>query len=465
MILPLPLWEGVGGRGRPVIGTEPEAFRAGPPPPNPLPQGEGERFRPAAARWLHRDRVIAWSGVLLTVQALLLGFLVLWQHGVFIPIEPPASTDFISFYAAGKLALAGTPALAYDRAAHAAAEAAAAEPGIRYRFFFYPPVYLLWCAPLALLPYLAGFLAFQAATLSAWLLVMRRILRLADAAWWIPVLAYPAVFWTIGLGQNAFLTAALLGGATLLLDERPAVAGVLLGLLCYKPHLALLVPVALAAGGHWRAFGAAAVTVAVVVGLSVALFGVEPWRAYLAELGGAAAVYETGRIDLAGFVTPYGAARLLGAGTGAARALQAGVSILVALAVGWIWRRDPGPAVRSAALAAGILLSVPVALVYDLLLLSVAIGWLVRAGRGSGFLAGEPLLLAGCFLVPLLSFQLGHAAHIPLGPLAPAAVLALCGVRTVRVVPREAGVGSREGERPRMDLPTQASARKAARTV
>jgi len=63
---------------------------------------------------------------------------------------------------------------------------------------------------------------------------------------------------------------------------------VLLGLLCYKPHLALLVPVALAAGGHWRAFGAAAVTVAVVVGLSVALFGVEPWRAYLAELGGAA---------------------------------------------------------------------------------------------------------------------------------------------------------------------------------
>ena len=47
----------------------------------------------------------------------------------------------------------------------------------------------------------------------------------------------------------------------------------------------------------------------------------------------------------------------------------------------------------------------------------------------------------------------------------PAAVLALCGVRTVRVVPREAGVGSREGERPRMDLPTQASARKAARTV
>jgi len=48
----------------------------------------------------------------------------------------------------------------------------------------------------------AGFLAFQAATLSAWLLVMRRILRLADAAWWIPVLAYPAVFWTIGLGRT-----------------------------------------------------------------------------------------------------------------------------------------------------------------------------------------------------------------------------------------------------------------------
>ena len=386
----------------------------------------------AGSDWLHRERIIAWCGILLGLEVAFLTFLVAWHHGAFGRLDPPTTTDFASFYAAGKLVLAGTPALAYDQAAHAAAEAAATAPGIEYQFFFYPPVYLLLCAPLALLPYLAGFVLFQALTLAAWLLVMRRILDLRGWVWCVPVLAYPAVFWTLGLGQNAFLTAALLGGMTLLLDERPLLAGVLLGLLCYKPHLALLAPVALAAGGRWRCFAAAAATVAAVLGLSAALFGLDAWHSYLATLGGTRAVYELGRIDLAGFVTPYGAARVLGATTGAAWLAQAAVSVPAVLAVAWIWRRDPGPPVRSASLPAGILLTVPLALIYDLLLLTVSVGWLVRLGRAGGFLAWEKPALALCFVVSLVGRFTGHHFGIPLGPLAPAALLAVCLVRTAR---------------------------------
>jgi hypothetical protein len=254
------------------------------------------------------------------------------------------------------------------------------------------------------------------------------------------MLAYPAVFWTMGIGQNAFLTAALLGAMTLVLDERPIIAGVLLGMLCYKPHLALLAPVALAAGGYWRTFAAAATTVAALVGLSVTLFGLDTWHDYLMVLAGSSAVYETGRVDLAGFVTPYGAARVLGAGADAARVLQGAASLMVAMVVGWIWRRDPGPAERAAALAAGILLSVSLALIYDLLLLTVAMAWLVRAGRGTGFLPWEKLALFFCFLVPLVARHLGQETHIPLGPLAPAALLAVCVVRTQRAKERWKGV-------------------------
>ena len=284
--------------------------------------------------------------------------------------------------------------------------------------------------PLALLPYLVAFVLFEAVTLALWLLVMRHITGIPGRAWAVPMLAFPAVFWTMGIGQNAFLTAALLGAATLLLDRRPVGAGVLLGMLCYKPHLALLAPVALAAGGRWRAFAAAGGTVAVLIGLSVALFGADTWRAYLTALAGSQAVYETGRIELTGFVTPYGAARVLGAGAHAAHVVQGVVSVLAAIAVGWIWRRDPGPAERSAALAAGILLSVPLALIYDLMLLTVAIGWLVRAGRAGGFLPWEKWALFFCFVVALASRHFGQATHIPLGPLAPAALLAVCLVRT-----------------------------------
>jgi hypothetical protein len=271
---------------------------------------------------------------------------------------------------------------------------------------------------------------------------MRRILDVAGWAWCVPLLAYPAVFWTVGLGQNAFLTAALLGGATLLLDEQPTGAGLMLGMLCYKPHLALVAPLALAAGGRWRSFAAAAAMVTALAGLSLALFGVETWRDYLTALAGSGAVYQTGRIELTGFVTPYGAARVLGAGAHAAQMVQAAVSLLAAAAVGWIWWRDPGPAARSAALAAGILLSVPLALIYDLLLLTVAIAWLVRGGRATGFLPWEKWALFVCFLVSLVSRYFGQATHIPLGPLAPALLLAVCLVRTNRAVPERGAAAS-----------------------
>ena len=41
-------------------------------------------------------------------------------------------------------------------------------------------------------------------------------------------------------GQNGFLSAALLLGGTLLIDRRPILAGVLFGLLTFKPHLGLV---------------------------------------------------------------------------------------------------------------------------------------------------------------------------------------------------------------------------------
>jgi alpha-1,2-mannosyltransferase len=387
------------------------------------------------APWLDRARIIGWSGILLMAELLALAFLVAWTHGVFKPIEPPTTTDFVSFYAAGKLALAGTPALAYDHAAHHAAEMAATAYGIEYQFFFYPPVALLLCAPLALLPYLASFVVFETATLALWLVAARHILAARGWTWCIPVLAYPAVFWTVGLGQNAMLTAALLGAVTLLIDTRPRTAGGLLGLLCYKPHLALLAPIALAAGGYWRAFTAAALAVAATVALSIACFGLAPWQAYLGELAGARAVYETGRIELAGYVTPFGAARLLGLAPTVAYALQLAVSFVTATIVFWIWRRDADPAHRGAALAAGVLLSIPLALLYDLMIAAVAMLWLVRAASRDGFLPWEKLALAFCFLVPLACRYVGEGFGIPLGPLAPIILLALTIVRSLRAQP------------------------------
>jgi hypothetical protein len=378
------------------------------------------------AAWLDHDRVVGWGCVLLAETAAVMVFLVLWSHGVVMHLDHPTSSDFVSFYAAGKLTLAGTPALAYDHAAHLLAERQVTLPGAPYQYFFYPPVYLLLCAPLALLPYPLAYALFEALTLVLFTLVMRAVLRERGYGWLAPLLAFPAVWWTLGEGQNAFLTAALLGLFTLLVDTRPLRAGALLGLLCYKPHFGLLAPVALLAGRRWAALAGATAAVVALVGASTLAFGLATWHAYLLALAGSAQVYGSGVIELAGFITPFGAARLVGWTLDAAYVLQGVCTVLMVLLVALVWRGRASLTQRAAILLVATLLAVPLALIYDQLVALLAIGWLVREARETGFLAWEKLALITVYPLSLLGVYAGTTRHLPFGPLVSLVVLAVC---------------------------------------
>ncbi len=382
--------------------------------------------------WLGRARILAYARILFAIEAAVFLFLIAGTHGWIVKLDHPLTTDFASFYAAGSLADASQPALAYDQAAHFAAEQHATEPGIAYQFFYYPPVFLLICAALARLPYLIAFAVFEGLSLALYLAVTRRILEEKLSAALVPMLAFPAVFWTMGLGQNALLTASLFGAGLLTVDRRPGWAGMFFGALCYKPHLALLVPVALAAGRHWRAFAASSATVATLAAASAALFGWETWQAYLGVALDSHATYEFGRINLAGMISPFAAARLLGFGLGAAYAVQGVATAAAAALVGAIWRRDPGFELRGAALAAATLVAVPVVLLYDFMLAAVAAAFLIRAARRTGFLPWEKAGLALVFAVPLLTLGIGQGWHVPVGPLASLLLLAMIVARSYR---------------------------------
>ena len=185
---------------------------------------------------------------------------------------------------------------------------------------------------------MAAFIAFEAASLLPCLLVAHRTVKAKSWTALLPLLAFPSVFWTTGLGQNAFLTAALFGGALLLIDRRPTLAGVLFGLICYKPHFGLLIPVALVAGGRWRAFAGAAISGTAIVALSIAVFGWQTWQDFFALAGISHSTYETGRVDLAGFVTLFGGLRLMGVPTTIAYAVQGLGSIAAIALVAVVWR-------------------------------------------------------------------------------------------------------------------------------
>ncbi len=248
-------------------------------------------------------------------------------------------------------------------------------------------------------------------------------------------LAFPAVWVTIGHGQNAFLTAGLLGGGLLLLERRPVAGGLLLGLLCYKPQFGLLIPVALVAGRQWRAVAAAAASALAAAALSLAAFGPATWQAFFASLGSSRRLLlEQGALPWPKIQSVFAAMRLLGGGADPAYAVQAVATAAAAVAVAVVWRRCPIPALRGAALVAAMPLATPYVLDYDLVILALPIAWLAGIGMAAGFRPWEKTVLAATWLLPLLARPAGFALGLPLTPPLLAVLLGLIVARATAPV-------------------------------
>ncbi|MGH6980442.1 MAG: glycosyltransferase family 87 protein, partial [Stellaceae bacterium] len=285
--------------------------------------------------------------------------------------------------------------------------------------FFYPPIYLPVCVVLALLPYLAGYAAWMIATGALFLAVTTRIV--GDWRVAVALASFPAAVVNLGLGQNAFLTAALLGLGVLLVDRRPWLAGIALGVLAFKPHFLILVPIALLAGRRWRAVGGMAATVAALTAISLALFGADVWRAFIAHLIEAAAIYGGSAHGYWAETSLYAALRLLGAGTNLAAAVHGAAAMAAAAAVAYFWWRGAGLAERAALLIAGTLVAMPVNLSYDLLAASCAVAFLIPAGLA----AGERYAIAALWLLALVGRGVAERWGVPLLPLVALGLLAL----------------------------------------
>lgn len=378
--------------------------------------------------WPDRASLLRHARAVAIAQALILAFFIAGTHGWITGKVGPATTDYASFYAAGSLANAGRPQDAYDHLAHLRAEEAATETGIKYQYFFNPPTYLLLNQPLARLPYLVSFVVFQALTLSLWLVLGTRV---AGGGWaaTASLLAVPSLWWVLGLGQNGFLNASLMAAGMLALPQAPFLAGLAFGALCYKPHLGLMLPVALLAGRQWRAILGAGVTVAGLCLCSLALYGRQTWEAFFAMVRGSGSAIGSGDVLFSAHLDPAGALHFAGLDWPAAKAMAALVGLAAGGSVFWLWWRPASTPVRNAALAAGTLLVVPFVLFYDLVLASLAAAWLVRAGRAGGFLAGEKQLMALCLVLNLLTaFNVVArvAVGVPYGALVAPILLGLC---------------------------------------
>jgi hypothetical protein len=228
-------------------------------------------------------------------------------------------------------------------------------------------------------------------------------------------------------GQNGAMTAALLGGGLALMDRRPLVAGLLFGLLAYKPHLALMLPFALIAGRRWLTVGATGVTVIVLVTVSAVAFGVDRWLEYANNLSLLrTGILEDGTGVWHRMLSVFVFARRLGAGVGPAYALQAATALAAAFFIARSWLRDDPAHIRNAMVIVGTCLATPYLQDYDLVMGAFVVVWLHREEARSQISAqwirtGMAMIL----LLPLVAAPLAKLTGLAFGPLFIIPVLAL----------------------------------------
>lgn len=378
--------------------------------------------------WASAGRLRAYATILIGASLLGIVGLLLTGDGLRDVAGRPYGTDFSQVWVAGRAVLAGHPAAPFDPATHAAAQRAVFGPATPFYGWHYPPYFLALAAALALLPYGAALAVWQGASgLAYWAAMLaasggmgaasrsdRRGLSTADVS--LAALAFPAVLINLTHGHNGFLTAALMGFGCLLMRRRPRLAGLLFGLLCYKPQFALVLPVALLAAGAWRTLGAAVLTVAAATFATLAAFGSAPWLAFRASLAFTrTVVLEQGDTGWEKIQSPFAAVRLLGGSLDIAYAAQALVTLGLVAAVAITWRGGADRRLKAALLMVASLLATPYCLDYDLMLLGPALMLTASLAQDTGWRAWEKSLLAAVWAMPAVVRLIGGAFHVPLG--------------------------------------------------
>src|SRR5271170_5281601 len=385
-----------------------------------------DRVRQAmrSGAWLTRERVRMVAVAVLIASAAGFLYLVVTATGGVDLQGRPIGTDFSNVYAAGTYVLEGNFQAPFDSVQQFARERSIFGEATQFYGWHYPPYFLLVAAALALLPYGLALAVWQAVTLGIYLLVIRAIIspspRSAERGeqflWLLLTLAYPAVLINVGHGQNGFLTAGLFGGALVMLDRRPLVAGILFGLLVYKPQYGLMIPIVLAVSGRWKCFAATAVTVALLTIATTLTFGPSVWHAFLASTEFTrTVVLEQGNTGWYKIQSVFAWARMWGSPIALAYALQGGISVAVAAALVWLWRSAAGYPLKAAALCLATILATPYSFDYDMMVLAPAIAFLAVDGITRGFGAWEKTMLAALWLVPLVARGVAEASLIPLG--------------------------------------------------
>lgn len=326
--------------------------------------------------------------------------------------------DFDAFHLVGRMGLRGDIGEAYVPDRLFAAEDAAGAAG-HHMPWAYPLQFDLIVVVLALLPVGVAYFLLSAGGLAAYLAVLRALsgARFAETV----IATAPGLILTVYGGQNGLLTGTLAGLFAMAALRGRAVAGVPLGLMVIKPHLALGLGVLVLAQARWRVLAVAVLTAVFSGGVATLAFGPDIWMDFMRGLQATGTLLQGGVFQSFRLISVYGALRAPGVGAGASLAAQGVVALAAVVLIAAIARSRLGP--RSAlGIAALCTLAIsPYAYDYDLPIFGIAVALLLpdllARLRGVGAVALLLLTWAatGWSVWLILRFQTGERADQMVG--------------------------------------------------
>jgi len=350
-----------------------------------------------------------------------------------------ASIDFCWIWVSGKFAVSSDPVRIYDPVMLSAVHDALFHPDeclFQFRHqYVYPPTFLFFTYPLGLMPYSTAFAVWVVATFVLYEAAIYAIIPRPAAL--IAALTPIAVPVNALFGHNGFLTAGLIGLSLVFVERRPWLAGILLGLLTYKPQFGVLLPIALLASRNWRALGGATATSMMLVVAAAIAFGYQGWPSFIDTLiDRDSSLSPDGHTELR-LQSIYGLLHWAGADAWISWTMHLTVAAIVAVTVYAVWAKPIPHSLKAATLCIGAVMVTPYVLPYDVCILSITVAFLVRDGMSRGFLPGERTGILLCFAGLLLWF-----VQTPISPVVYPVILFLIARRIVAY--RRQGIGQRK---------------------
>lgn len=285
----------------------------------------------------------------------------------------PIGADYITYWSASQMAEQGRLAEGYQLDQIAAVQQLAA-PVSTVWGWFYPPTFAVLLAPITSEDYLLSLFFFSVCGLLVFAAAIRHI---APPARFLPALLLaPALFINLCNGQNAALTAGIAGLGLSMLEKRPLLSGLLLGVLTIKPQLALPLLLLLVLHREYQALISAMISAFLLVAFSIITYGTDAWLAWLGALELANQLNEQGQLPWYKMSSLFSFLKVLGCSSLTAQIAQAMLAIATLL---WTWRRFRHIAATNLRLAAWIACSLtlsPHLFNYDMLWLTLCLAWL-----------------------------------------------------------------------------------------